>query len=137
MSDAGAAPANTLARYIVQSNHFASTTKRVKHYAFMPPRDLRLSVFLVGGLLAEDIWSMGYGYVAQPQEKTLYAWAELPTSAPAQVGLTLDPDDDPPGHANITGWPNEKHTQMSHAQELADRSTLRLPESGSTDSAPA
>jgi hypothetical protein len=38
----------------------------------------------------------------------------------------LEPDDNPPRHANIVGWPAGKDAQKSLAQQLASETELIL-----------
>ncbi len=40
--------------------------------------------------------------------------------------LQIDPDNTPPRHANIIGWPELKEERKSIAQELAAKASLRL-----------
>ena len=43
-----------------------------------------------------------------------------------ETGLTIDPDNDPPRHANILGWPEEKSEQKLIALELSESAKLKL-----------
>ena len=99
----------------------------MKARAFHPaPSDHKKSVFRVRGLTEHEIWKLGDMYVALPRGKELRARAELLVEQITGVGLRVEPEEPPPRHANIVGWPEEKHEWMSRAQELAELATLRL-----------
>jgi len=94
----------------------------------MPPPDLRLSVFRTDGLTLEKVWEIGnrevINFMAQPKE--LYGVADIKVSQVKKVNLEVDPNDNPPRHANIIGWPPEKPRQMLIATELAAAAKLVL-----------
>jgi hypothetical protein len=97
----------------------------------MPPPDLRLSVFRIRGLEEQEVWTMGRQHVLEPAvgrqpNATLYGRAAVLVSAVFETGLQVDPDDTPPRHASITGWPEDKAEQKSTALELAGSAALRL-----------
>ena len=69
---------------------------------------------------------MGEAYVDLPLGNKLRARAELSVAQITGVGLRVESAEPPPRHANIAGWPGEKHEWMSRAQELAAVATLRL-----------
>jgi len=97
----------------------------VKHNAFMPPPDLRLSVYNVSDLPESDIWTLGKKRVSVPQNRTLYGRGELTVAAVAQVKLRVEADNDPPRHADICGWPEEKAERKVLAMQLAQQAKLR------------
>ncbi len=43
-----------------------------------------------------------------------------------EAGLFIDPDDIPPRHANIIGWPDEDSAIKLAAIELAQKAKLRM-----------
>ena len=92
----------------------------------MPPADLRLSVFRVEGLDNNKIWQIGEKKVVSQSGKTLYGRAEIRAQLVEKTGLSIDPDNNPPRHANIIGWPLEKNEQKLIALELAKEATLEL-----------
>lgn len=117
-------PEEPLARFLLSSSEFSSTKGLVKPQAFLPrPQDLTTSVFRVQNLPAERIWPIGIS-IAETRRKTLYGRADILADAVMSVGLRLDPDDNPPRHANIVGWPNEKDHRLSLAQQLAAAAVL-------------
>jgi len=121
-------PADPLARYILSRNHFSRQNSRVKSAAFMP-QNLRLSVFQIKGLDENSIWEIGEVYVAKPSKRTLHGRGDIIVSAVHQIGLGLSPDNEPPRHADIVGWPEGKSEQKLLAEELAADATLRLDSS--------
>ena len=94
----------------------------------MPPADLQLSVFRTQGLTEEEIWAIGQKEVIEkaPTPKTLYGRAEIIASDVKKVGLGLAPDDTPPRHTNIIGWPQVKSEQKLMALQLAEDALLKL-----------
>jgi hypothetical protein len=98
----------------------------VKPGAFLPARDGATSVYRTRGLTEEEIWILGEAKVTGPTRKTLYGRGDLPVSAVHATGLRVDPDDSPPRHAAIVGWPEEKDARLSLAQQLAAKASLKL-----------
>jgi len=92
----------------------------------MPPGDLKLSVFQTKNLSEKNIWDIGERHVAQPRKKTLYGRGDVTVASVQKIGLKIDPDNEPPRHAGIIGWPEGKSEQKSLAQELAEQASLRL-----------
>ncbi len=92
----------------------------------MPPENLRLSVFQIKGLNENDIWKMGEAYIAKPSKKTLYGRGDITVSAVHRIELDLISDNEPPRHADIVGWPEEKSEQKLLAEELAADASLGL-----------
>ncbi|HET7231055.1 MAG TPA: hypothetical protein VFJ16_13675 [Longimicrobium sp.] len=120
-------PDDHLARFILSRREFSPTHRRVKAVAFLPEsRGSTTSVFRIAGLAEPEIWKIGEK-VADLREKTLHARADVTVWKVQEVGLSLDPDDTPPRHANIRGWPSDKAEQLSIAQQLAASAVLQLP----------
>lgn len=121
----------SLARYLTQRDHFSRPDNAVKPKAFMPPPDLRLSVFRIAGLSTDAVWDIGQREVIDvlPQPRTLHGIAEIKALNVQENGLTVDPDNTPIRHANIVGWPEgpeNKARRQSIAQELAAEAKLLL-----------
>jgi hypothetical protein len=114
----------------VSKNAFSVQNNRVKVSAFMPNRERELSVFRIQDLPEEQIWEIGQRYVSEPQSKTLYARGDVLASVVTENNLTIDPDDHPPRHANVLGWPEDKSAQKLIATELANQATLRVVSPG-------
>ena len=112
----------TLARFGTQSGHLAASL--VKPKLFEPNRSLELSVFRVEGLGSSDILPIGEDVVRKhPQANRLYGWGEVNASDVLDTGLRIDYDDDPPRHANIAGWPQDKSQRLQIQQILASCAT--------------
>jgi len=116
----------SVARYILSKSHFSREEARVKHAAFMPPGNLRASVYRVSGLDADTIWMIGTEHVAQPRGRRLYGRGQLTVQAVVDTGLAVEPEEPPERHAVIIGWPADKDRQMELAQELAAAAQLIL-----------
>ena len=117
-----------LSRYLLSRSLFSPQKKRVKSSAFLPPPDLKLSVFRVNGLTKKEIWELGEREVVQKQStsKTLYGRADVKASKVWDVNLRIDPNDIPPRHADLIGWPEEKSARKLIALELAEQAALEL-----------
>jgi hypothetical protein len=113
--------ADTLTRFLTQSGHFSRENKRVKERAFLPDSRDELSVFEIIGLDENEIWSL---FTSLP----LYGRADFLYSIVLNNGLRVEPDNMPPRHANIVGWPLEKSEKKSLAQSLAAEAALILHE---------
>ena len=122
-------PSESLARYLTHKNHYSLLYNSVRSAAFEPPPNLRLSVFRIDGLILKEVWEIGQVDVINamtPPRQNLRGFADIKASAVYEKNLDVDPDNNPPRHADIAGWPQEKSERMLIAQELAARATLRL-----------
>ena len=115
-----------LARFLTSRQHFSATKGIVKANGFMPPPELKLSVFQIHELSSTEVWQLGFKYCADPPLRNVHARADLPKESVGDVGLTLDMDNTPPRHASIAGWPAEKSKQKLHALQLAQRASLSI-----------
>jgi len=120
-------PNESLGRYLTPKNHFSRRDNAVKTLAFMPPPNLRLSVFRIDGLKLEEVWIIGQREVIDvlPEPKTLYGMADIKASKVREFDLEIEPSNTPPRHADICGWP-EKAKHKSVAQQLAAEAKLIL-----------
>jgi hypothetical protein len=107
-----------LNRFLTHKKQFSAT--RVKQGAFLPPQNLKLSVFFTEGLSGEQIWALGERCVAAK----VYGRAELAITAVSEIGLKIDLDNKPSRHGNIIGWPAQKSAQKLCALKLAEKSEL-------------
>jgi hypothetical protein len=114
-----------LSRFIIQSNQIRTSDKTVKYTAFMPAPNGKTSVFRTSGLQEEDIWEIGNN-VAVQRQRNLYGRADVTAGLVFGVGLSIEADDIPPRHANLTDWPDESSKQMAIALELAASARLHL-----------
>lgn len=111
------APTEPIARYLTSSGQFAPTKGVIKRSALMPGKDGKTSIFRVGGLTSAQIVEIGRREVGQL--RTLHGWGAVGASAVLEVGLSFEPNDVPPRHANIIGWPNDQEERIERAQDLA------------------
>ena len=119
-------PLETVTRYLLQSNEFSPEKRCVNPKAFMPHSvRLDLSVFRIQGLESEEIWSIGK-HVAAQRGKKLYGTGNIAVANIQKNQLRIVPNEPPPRHADIFGWPKEKSAQKLKAQELAAEATLVL-----------
>lgn len=116
-----------LTRFIFSRNHFSAAQNRVKHQAFLPPADLKLSVFRIAGLIEAEVWRIGDDIQAARSER-IRARADLPSNEVMRVGLRTIRDEPPARHANIVDWPSEdKDGRKILAMELAAVASLAMP----------
>ncbi len=120
--------AEPISRFLFSKSDFSSQNNLVKLRAYLPPPDLTVSVFRTQGLNEEQTWELAERKIIsrQKHKKTLKGRADSTPSKIENVGLNIIPDNIPPRHANITGWPVEKDEQKMLAAELANKSTLVL-----------
>jgi len=119
-------PSESLARYLTSSKHYGTKMQVVKPAAFLPqPPNYCLSVFRVDGLTTEHVCQIGQQKVISKRPgRTLHGFANIVAQAFLDANLIIDPDNNPPRHASVVGWPKEKPQQMSIAQELAASAEL-------------
>lgn len=117
-----------VARYLTSTRWFSPKNKRVKHNAFLPPSNMRLSVFLIKDLTESRIWEIGQKKVVNKiiPRKNLYGRANIKALDVFETGLEIQPDNIPPRHAEIVDWPDEKSKRKEIALELAEKALLIL-----------
>jgi hypothetical protein len=117
-----------LARFITSKRWYSREKNVVKPQAFMPPPDLRLSVFRIDNLSESEIWKIGFKKVISNmnQPRNLHGRADIQALKISQINLQINPDNTPPIHANKVGWLELKEERKSIAQELAAKASLRL-----------
>ena len=119
-------PKEILARYLFSHNHYSRQKNIVRPAAFLPPPDSDiLSVFRTSGISKSEIWEIGDD-VGRASQRILHGRADIVALQVQKQGLFIDPDNNPPRHANITGWSLEKPKRLSIAQELAAVAELEL-----------
>jgi hypothetical protein len=122
-----------LARFIPERGHKSriSTQKcEAKPSAFLPMwNDVRgrfeTSTFRIGGLDEGSVWRLAEQHV-EPTQGRVIASAIVQGSGVFDAGLDIDPDDVPPRHACIIGWPEEKEARKEHALLLREMSHLEM-----------
>lgn len=118
----------TLTRYLLSKKLFSRDNNRVKRQAFMPPAELKLSVFRTDKLSEFQIWRIGEKRVARKTKppRNLHGRADIKALKVVETGLRIIPDNVPPRHANIIDWPDEKSEIIEIALELAANASLEL-----------
>ena len=111
-----------LARFLYSKNHYRPSDHTVRHAAFMPPADKRLSVFRIFNLRENEVWRLGDTL----RTETTLGHADIKALVVTETGLTVEADDIPPRHANIIGWPDESSEIKLKAMVLAEKASLRL-----------
>lgn len=91
----------------------------MKPSGVMPAKDGKTSVFRIGGLTDLSVLAIGRRQVGE--KRGLHGWGVFEVRAVLNVGLRLEPDDVPPRHANIVGWPEDKDAIIEMAQDLSAR----------------
>lgn len=109
-----------LARFLKHHRDFKPQAGLVRPRTFTPPANLRLSTFRISGLTEPAIWDVALHFAGTPA----LARAVVAVGGVRETGLEVDPDDSPPRHATIQGWPAEKARQMHISQVLAARAVL-------------
>ncbi|MEM0963459.1 MAG: hypothetical protein AAGK21_13090 [Bacteroidota bacterium] len=77
-----------------------------------------LSTYDVTSLPAKTVLGIAKE-VESGRGKPCKGWAQVPVGWFEEVGLEVDPDNDPPRHVNVLGWPDEKEDQIQVALEVA------------------
>lgn len=117
----------TLARFIVEKAHIRSSNNTVRHNAFMPPSNSRLSIYWISGLSDPEIWTIGTTHVAPARGKPLLARADLNSLPVYEENLRVEIVPVPhPRHADIIGWDADASRAKLQATKLANVATLHL-----------
>lgn len=80
-------------------------------------------------LAPHQVWEIGQANVLDMMStptKSLYGRADILASLVENNGLRVEPDNNPPRHADIIGWPQDRGERKSIAQKLAAGATLIL-----------
>jgi hypothetical protein len=124
-------PTEPLTRFIVDADHFNASRSQVKYRAFWPrPSEQELSIMRIDGLQPDDVWSLGDTIVAAG--RTILARADFVLAAVRNAranhtSLDVIPDEPPPRHALIVGWPREeREIRKSLAQQVASAARLAV-----------
>lgn len=116
----------TLSRFLFTDRHYrVLPSPRVRPEAFTPPPDGRLSVFMTTGLDEYTIVVIGRD-VGAARGKSLHGRADITAMVCREARLSLDVDNDPPRHTNVTGWPPDKADIKATTQILAQMAQLYL-----------
>ena len=107
-----------LTRFAYSSSYYAAGN-RVRHTAFMPPKDdLKTSVFRLGAVDHAGTLQHALEHCRPGQMPKGYAQV-LSADVQAVQGLDLEDEEPPPCHVNIVGWPADIEEQKSLAIVIA------------------
>jgi hypothetical protein len=91
----------------------------VKYAAFLPPSNLRLSVFRIDNLAEQQIWALAAEKV-EPARGPVIGRGNLLVSQITECKLGVTPDEDSASrHADIVNWPEDRALRGTIALELA------------------
>lgn len=117
-------PGETLSRFLTDRAQYSSAKGVVKHTAFHPPKDGRLSVYCVAATSDAEIWDIGDTHVA-PQRGPILGRADFNSLVAYANRLSVDVTGVPhPKHADVIGWDAERQKNRLQAVKLADESQL-------------
>ena len=120
--DSGIADDEKLARFVVVKE-WVRADKTIRPDAFIPPKDLNLSVTRHLGLTEEELWRVGFEVAEQLEGEAaiLYGSANVKAEEARRQNLKVCPHPLPrnPQHAHVFGWPMDKAARKNIAQELA------------------
>jgi len=118
----------SIGRYLPEKSYFSTKYDSVKPKAFIPTRDLQLSVYRIDGLEWVEIWEIGQKQVIDVMltPKLLHGIAKIKAGKFIENGLVIDPDNSPPRHATVRNWPEYDAECLSKAQILAAEAILVL-----------
>lgn len=116
-----------LTRYVTDEE-YCRTSKPV-HWRVFNPRliDSDLSIARIYGLANDAIWLLGDQLAGIPSGRKVHGRADfkLPAVVAARDNgsrLSVVPDNDPPRHASIVGWPVDRNARKALAMSLAAES---------------
>ena len=123
-----------LSRYVTNKDHLNAARDRLHFRAFLPSsKRQEVSIIRTEQLTEEKVWEIGDRVVAEPAGRIILARGDVMAR---QVGeshvddwrLTVVPDEPPPRHALIGGWPPAEESEIRKllAQQLRAAATLRL-----------
>jgi hypothetical protein len=76
--------------------------------------------------MSSELWTICATHVDKPGA-SMKARGTVTAEAFLDTKLAFDPDGKPhPRHANVVGWPEDKHARKNLAREIADKMTLEL-----------
>lgn len=102
-----------LARILRSSSHF--NTLGAKASAFMPARDGMTSVIRHGSEPREQLWRLAQDTLGA--DISVHGAAILRVKKVREQDLDVLPEEPPPRHANIVGWPMSADPELQRAQQ--------------------
>jgi hypothetical protein len=122
-----------ITRFLVHRNEFGTNPRRVKHHAFLPAlsphtRQFVKSVHRTDHLSNDNMWKLGKLFVENEESnRVVRARAAGAAQTISGAGVALSINGVPwPRHADIVGWPEEKHAQKLIAMDIANGFALEM-----------
>lgn len=134
MLSATVEPPESITRFLRHSSYYNSQTGRVKHEGLLPPSlnpqaglsRYETSVYRTAGANSQTLWAICARHV-DAADAAMKARGTVEAHVVLAQGLSFDADGKPhPWHANVIGWPEEKHARKNLARMIADRMTLEV-----------
>ncbi len=124
----------TLARFILFSNHIRAKDNSIKPDAFLPHPYKELSVMRHRDATTDEIWQVGRA-IACMRRRVLHGCGDIAANESLKKGLSLHADPilnreeqpDNPNHALVSDWPEDKAEQRLLALEIASLARLKRP----------
>ncbi|OGL42575.1 MAG: hypothetical protein A2161_05210 [Candidatus Schekmanbacteria bacterium RBG_13_48_7] len=108
-----------LSRYLVSKSDFSKKNDIAKYGAFIPRMDnLILYVFMTLTLDENVIWEIG-NRIAEQRKRNLHGRADIAAEKELEINLQINPDNNPPWHADIVDWPNDDTLIQLYTTKLA------------------
>ncbi|MCH7229060.1 hypothetical protein [Haloferula sp. A504] len=110
-----------LARYCTSSSWVAKSKGRVKYQAFMPAPDDDTSVYRSEGMSDGELWAHADRYFvnAEGEPYRIHGAAVVEASCVSEAGIQIIPDEGPPRHANLRGWPLDADLELQKSKRKA------------------
>jgi hypothetical protein len=114
-------PAEVLARFVVyQSREVRPSDNTPKPDLFMPDEQHTCSTYRLSGLRSDGILKTVSDDVGMKRRgKPAYGYCPITVGAAKSCGMSVDPDNVPKHHANITGYPPLATPDLIKARALA------------------
>jgi len=120
-----------ITRFINEKGKLRREGAAAGYNAFMPPKNLRLSVYHTETLGDPEVTAIAHTHVSTT-EKPILARADLTVRHYTSQALRIEIDGRPhPRHGNVFGWSDEQALQKVIALRLAEAATvLKVPALG-------
>jgi hypothetical protein len=118
-----------ITRYLFSKKSFRADNS-LRHNEFMPPTNLRWSVYRTLTLAEAEIWRIGNVIVSTERKLPLVGRGDLSAEVVLALSLSISPATEPhPLHANVVGWKDDTAKHRLLALKLSEAATgYRTPE---------
>lgn len=117
MPDEAVDPLETVSRFLLGGD--IRPAGAVKYTAFIPPPNLRLSVFRVYELSEQQIWALATEKV-EPTRGPVIGRGDVSVAQITECKLTVASDEESTSrHADLVSWPEDRDLRVTIAKELA------------------